>query len=136
MRVLSLLLVAPFLTSAQDAIVVQLQPETSAKIAHLYAEKARIEKELNDETERIGEVYSRWGDDIAGTRADGTAYKMKPRHAFKFSTDFKYIVPDEGKPAATSGILSLGSGCGWTTIPAVGGMSLAPTAIYSNVATN
>ena len=118
MRLEALILCSALLTSAQDAIVVQLQPETTAKIARLYAEKARIEKELNDETERIGEVYSRWGDSVVGHRVDGSTYNLKPRHAFKFSTDFKYIVPDDAKPTTSTGVV-MGWGNCLTVNPAL-----------------
>lgn len=89
MKLVTLALAFAFLTSAQDAIVVDLSPKDAAWIADLYKQRDEIEAKIEAARAAIGEKYATWEQHYRAVNPDGS----QPPPDFEFSTDFKHIVP-------------------------------------------
>lgn len=86
-------------TSAQDAIVVDISPHDTALISDLYAKRDALNKEIDEERNRIGLKYATWGGSTSIML--GTGQRVPPDYAF--SSDFKHIVPNLPKDAQVNG---------------------------------
>lgn len=90
--------------SAQTAQVIQLNPEDAARAKALYAEKAKVDAEIEALKDSVKKKYV-WTAIIgngycthAEQTEDGYCIPYDWANGFEFSTDFRFIVPAQPKP--------------------------------------
>ena len=90
---------------AQTAKVIQLSPEDAAKAKALYAQKADIEKQIDDLQQKITATYLAKNKEI---QESWGWYPWPWLNGFEFSDDFKFIVPKTGTTGtATTGTITI-----------------------------
>ena len=105
------------LTHAQSAKVIALTPEDAAKIAKLSAQKAEIERQIEEFNKHVTDFYlTTPAESVTAGGTEWFCYWADNKHKcsrygwndFEYSTDFKYIVP-KATPTPTNTI------CGGTS---------------------